>query len=180
VDLQLAQGIRPEDLYNIYSGLQRLYEYVVIDTGSALTENTVTLMDAADRILVVTTPDLASLHDTSRFVQIGRSLSYPAEKMLILLNRVGVQGGIKLRDIENALHHQIYAQIPDDGQNALRSINRGIPLVMRYPRSPASRAIRSLAKKLADINLTEGAAGAAASAASKAQKDALMASSQLG
>jgi len=180
VDIQLAQGIRPEDLYNIYTGLQRMYDYVIIDAGNSLTENTVTLMDAADRILVVTAPDLASLHDTSRYVQIGRSLSYPAEKILILLNRIGIPGGIKLRDIESALHHPIYAQIPEDGQNALRSINRGIPLVVRYPRSKTSRAIHELAKKLIEINMAEGATAPQPSASGKTQKDALMASSQLG
>lgn len=179
-DIQLAQGIRPEDLYNIYTGLQRLYDYVIIDAGNMLTENTVTLMDAADRILVVTIPDLASLHDTSRFVQVSRSLSYPAEKVLILLNRIGIPGGIKLGDIENAIHHQIYAQIPDDSQNALRSINRGIPLVVRYPRSKASQAFQQLSKKIAEINLTESLATPATSTSSKSQKDALMASSQLG
>jgi pilus assembly protein CpaE len=147
-DVQVAQGFRPEDLYNILTGLRRAFEFVVIDAGSALNENTVTMLDAADRILLVTTPDLAALHDASRFIQVSRSLSYPAEKILVVLNRANQIGGVRVRDIEAALKRELFAQVPDDSANALRSINRGIPLAIKYPRSPASQALRKLAKAL--------------------------------
>jgi pilus assembly protein CpaE len=154
-EVQTAQGIRPEDLYNVLASLQRLYDFIVIDAGSYLNDNTVTLLDTADRILLVTTPDLPSLHDTSKFILLGRTLAYPAGKMLITLNRSGLVGGIKNQDIESALHHELFAVVPEDGQQALRSLNRGIPLVIKYPRSPASRAIQKLAKLLLQIGTQE-------------------------
>jgi len=154
-DLQVAQGIRPDDLYNVLRCVSKMYDFIVIDAGSYLNENTVTLMDAADRILLVTTPDLGSLHDTSRFLHLSRSLAYPAGKLLTILNRAGMPGGVKTRDIATALHHDLYAQIPDDNSNVIRSLNRGIPLVFKYPRSPASRAIKHLALNLADIGSEE-------------------------
>ena len=147
-DVQVAQGMRAEDLYNIMNGITRAYSFVVIDAGSALTENTVTMMDASDRILLVTTPDLIALHDASRFIQISRTLSYPPEKLMIVLNRANLDGGVKTKDIETALRHEVFAQIPDDGANVVRSLNRGIPLVIQYPRSQATRAIQQLAGTL--------------------------------
>ncbi len=168
-DVQVAQGMRAEDIYNIISGIKKAYGYVVIDAGSALTENTVTMMDAADRIMLVTTPDLVALHDASRFIQISRSLSYPPEKTMIVLNRANLNGGVKPRDIETALRHEVYAQIPDDGANVLRSLNRGIPLVMQYPRSPATQAIQRLAGSV--VEMGDGETGAApASKSSKKKK----------
>jgi pilus assembly protein CpaE len=158
-DLQAAQGIRPQDLFNVVVALQRFYDYIVIDTGSLLSENTVTLLDSADRILLTTTPELAALRDASRFLQISRSLAYPANKILILLNRSGLLGGVRTKDIEGALKHEIYARIPDDSADALRSINRGIPLLLKYPRSPASKAFQSLARHL--VKLHEGGANKA-------------------
>jgi pilus assembly protein CpaE len=147
-DIQAAQGIRPQELFSIVAGLKRYYDYLVIDAGSNLTENTVTLMDAADRILLVTSPDLAALHDVSRFVRISQSLAYPPEKTLLILNRAERPGGVKARDIATVLRREIYAQIPDDPLDALRSLNRGIPLVLNYPRSPASKAYQGLARQL--------------------------------
>lgn len=147
-DVQVAQGLRAEDIYNIMNGIKKPYGYVVIDAGSAITENTVTIMDSADRILLVTTPDLVALHDASRFIQISHTLSYPPDKVLVVLNRANINGGVKIKDIESALRHEIFAQIPDDGANVLRSINRGIPLVMQYPRSPGTKAIQSLSSSV--------------------------------
>jgi pilus assembly protein CpaE len=150
-DVQVAQGMRAEDVYNIMNGIKKAYGYVIVDAGSALSENTVTMMDAADRVLLITTPDLVALHDASRFIQIARTLSYPADKTVIVLNRANLNGGVKPKDIETALRHEVFAQVPDDGANVLRSINRGIPLVMQYPRSPATKAIQKLAFTVAQM-----------------------------
>jgi pilus assembly protein CpaE len=179
-DVQVAQGIRPDDVYSLFVNLQRMYEYIVIDSGSSLNENTVTLMDSTDRVLLVTAPELAALHDTSRFVQISRSLGYSPEKLLIVLNRAGIQGGVKTKDIESALHHDVFANVPDDGPNALRSLNRGIPLVLRYPRSPASKAIKQLAKSLTEQSTVEAGSVVVDTVARDAQREALLASSRLG
>lgn len=179
-NFQVSQGIRADDLYSTFIGLQRYFDYIVVDGGSVLTENIVTLMDASDRILLLTTPDLASLHDVSLFVQISRTLAYPSEKILIGLNREGMEGGVKSSDIETALRHQVYFKLPDDGANVIRSINRGIPLLLRYPRSPVAKAIRSLAQNLINMKLAELPGMAATAAMEKGKREALMASSQFG
>jgi pilus assembly protein CpaE len=177
-NVQIAQGIRPDDLYNILVGVQRLYPLIIVDAGNALNENTVTFLDAADRVLVVANPDLASLHDVSRFIQVSRTLAYPAEKILVAVNRTGIPGGVRVTDIETALHHPIFGQIPDDSPKPLLSINRGIPLSIRYPRSPASQAIRLLAKSLVEIKSV--AQVAETTEVDKDQREALLRSSQLG
>jgi pilus assembly protein CpaE len=179
-DLQVGQGIRPDDIYSLFVNLQRFFDYIVVDVGSYLTENTVTLMDTVDKILLVTTPDLAALHDTSRFIQLSRSLGYSPEKLMILLNRAGMPGGVRTKDIESALHHQVFANIPDDQANAVRSLNRGIPMIIRYPRSPATKAITQLSKKLPQAMFVEAGIGKAAALTTKSQQEALLASSQLG
>lgn len=177
---QIAQGIRAEDIYNIFVGVSRYYDYIVVDAGGPLNDISVTLMDAADRILLLTTPDLASLHDTSRFLQLSRSLAYPAEKILMVLNKAGAEGGVKLKDIETVLHNQVYHQVPNDPANVLRSINRGIPLLVFYPRSNASKSIQELAKNLAAIKLKEIGRESVPLAGDKASRDMLLASSRFG
>lgn len=149
-DVQTAQGVRPDDLFGVLNGVKRLYDFIVIDAGSHLSENTVTLMDAADRVLVVTTPELAALHDASRFVPVSRSLGYPPGKVRIILNRVGMDGAVRRRDIEQALHHELFTYIPEGGASVVRSLNRGIPLLIKHPRSKASHAVQRLAKALAN------------------------------
>lgn len=177
-NIQISQGVRADDLYNVYVALSKMYDYIVIDNGSTLSESSVTLMDAVDRIVLVTNPDLAALHDTSRFMQLSRSLGYPPEKILTVLNRSGVDGGVRQADIESVLHYQLYAQIAEDADSALRSLNRGIPMMVRYPRSPASRSIREMTKNLLDITLSDSSREAAM--AERTGRESLLASSQLG
>ena len=177
---QIAQGIRAEDIYNIFIGVSRYYDYVVVDAGGPLNDISVTLMDATDRILLVTTPDLATLHDTSRFIQLSRSLSYPSEKILMILNKAGIEGGVKLKDIEAVLHDQVYHQIANDPANVLRSINRGIPFLVYYPRSSASKSVQQLAQSLAAIKIREVGHEGIPVSSENAGRDILMASSHLG
>ncbi|MFC2055158.1 CpaE family protein [Chloroflexota bacterium] len=151
INFQVAQGIHPQDMFAIMTGLQKYFDYIVIDTSSNLDENTVTLLDAADRILLVTSPELAALHDVSRFMRISQSLAYPPEKVLLLLNQADRPGGVKLREIETATDKGIFAQIPDDPVNALRCLNRGIPLILKNPRSPVSRSYKKLAKQMTTL-----------------------------
>lgn len=177
---QVAQGIRADDIYNIFVGVSRYYDYVVVDGGGPLSDISVTLMDATDRIGLVTTPDLASLHDTSRFLQLSRSLAYSPEKILMVLNKAGVEGGVKLKDIETVLHNQIYHQVAFDSANVLRSINRGIPFLVYYPRSSASKSIQQLARNLAMIKIKDLTHDSIPAAPDKASRDLLLASSHLG
>lgn len=151
-DFQVAQGIKPKDMFAILTGLQNYFDFIVIDTGSNLDENTVTLLDASDRILLIASPELAALHDVSRFTRISHSLAYPQEKVLLVLNRANRPGGVKPKEIEAVIHRRVYAKIPDDPKNALRSLNRGTPLIVDYPRSPASRGIKKLAKLISSAN----------------------------
>jgi len=156
--LEVAQGVRAEPLFSVVDGLRGFYDYIVVDAGNTLDENTVTLLDLADRVLLVTTPDLAALQDVSRFVQVSRTLNFPAGKVLTVLNRAGMPGGLNVKDIEGALHHELFAQVPDGGQAPMRSLNRGLPLLFKYPRNPASRGIQRLAKSLLSQGQTQPAA----------------------
>jgi MinD-like ATPase involved in chromosome partitioning or flagellar assembly len=68
-------------------------------------------------------------------------------------------GGIKIKDIEAVLHRQNIMQIPNESAANLRSLNRGIPLMIKNPRNSTSRSIRELAKSLLAASEGQKAAG---------------------
>jgi pilus assembly protein CpaE len=149
--IALAQSIRPEDLYDVVLALQDMYPHIIIDVGSAITDNAVTLMDTAYKIVLVITPDLASLRDAQRFLQVSYTLNYPPDKILIVLNQTGTKGGVKTGEIKQALQGEIFASIPYDNPDVIRSLNRGVPLLTSNPNGAASKSIRNLAKGLYKI-----------------------------
>jgi pilus assembly protein CpaE len=143
-----AQGINPEDLFSVLQDLQDVFPNIVIDAGNHLDENTVTYLDASDKILLVLNPDLASMRDAKQFMEISSSLSYPKEKMEIVLNLMGKKEELKREEIENVLKVKITGKIPMDEDIALSCLNEGVPIVIKKSRHPISKAISDLVDHL--------------------------------
>jgi len=148
-----AQGIRPEDLYEVIQGLQQVFSYIVVDGGNGLNENTVTYMDASGKILLVINPDLASMRDARLFLQIAGTLSYPKDKILLILNITGRKADVKREEIEKIFKMEIFGKIPADEDLAINCLNEGVPIIIKKPRHPISNAFNDIAKEL--IKITE-------------------------
>lgn len=146
-----AQGIRPEDLFKVMGSLQQFFPNIIIDGGNYLNENTVTYMDSSDKILLVLNSDLASLRDVKQFMEISATLSYPQDKILLILNLTGRKADVKKEAIENILKMKIFGMIPTDENLALSSLNEGVPIVLKNPRHPISKAFSDIAKDLVKI-----------------------------
>lgn len=146
-----AQGIKPENLFKVVQSLQEVFPNIIIDGGNYLDENTVTYMDSSDKILLVLNPDLASMRDARQFLEIASTLSYPKEKVLFLLNLVGRKADVKSEEIESILKMKIFGKIPADENLALSCLNEGVPIMMKKPRHPISRAYSDITKDLLKI-----------------------------
>jgi len=146
-----AQGIKPEDLYKVIQSLQMVFPNIIVDGGNNLNENTVTYMDSSDKILLVLNPDIASMRDVRKFMEISATLSYPKDKMLLILNLTGKKADVKREEIENILKMKIFGKIPADGNLALSSLNEGVPILLKKPHHPISKAFNDITKELVKI-----------------------------
>ncbi len=146
-----AQGIRPENLFTVLQALQGTFGHIVIDGGNHLDENAVTYMDASDKILLVLTPDLASMRDARLFLELAVTLGYPKDKILLILNQAGRKADVKESEIEDILKVDIFGTIPADENMALSSLNEGVPVILKKSRHPISRAIKKITKDLVKV-----------------------------
>jgi pilus assembly protein CpaE len=146
-----AQGIRPENLFKVIQSLQQVYPNIIIDGGNNLNENTVTYMDSSDKILLVLNPNLASLRDVRQFMEISATLSYPKDKMLLILNLTGRKADVGRDEIEKILKMKIFGRIPADENLALSSLNEGVPILLKSPGHPISKAFNDISKEMVKI-----------------------------
>ncbi len=149
--IAMAQGIRPDDLYNVVLGLQSVYPNIVVDGGNYLSEAAVTYMDAASRILLVLTPEMSALRAARQFLDISRSLSYPREKILLVVNKVGRKSDVSVADIEKVLRTKVFVSIPVDEEVAQNSINEGVPVILKKPGHNISKTFKKFAKDLLEL-----------------------------
>jgi pilus assembly protein CpaE len=140
-----AQGIRPEDLFKVITELQAAFSVIIIDGGNYLHENAVTYMDSSERVILVCNPNLASIRDVRQFMDVTRSLSYPPEKIMVVLNNTGHKHDIRREEIEKILKTKIACEIPSDENFAINSVNEGVPMILKNPRHPISKALQNLA-----------------------------------
>ena len=146
-----AQGIRPENLFKVIQSLQQVFPNIIIDGGNNLNENTVTYMDSSDKILLVLNPDLASMRDVRQFMEISKNLSYPKDKTLLILNQTGRKADVRREEIENILKMKTFGKIPADENLVLSSLNEGVPILLKSPRHPISKAFFDITADLVKI-----------------------------
>ncbi|HSN50514.1 MAG TPA: hypothetical protein VLR52_04720, partial [Bacteroidales bacterium] len=79
------------------------------------------------------------------------TLSYPKDKTLLLLNLTGRKADVKKEAIEDILKVKLFGKIPSDENLALSSLNEGVPIVLKSPRHPISKAFSDIAKDLVKI-----------------------------
>jgi len=152
-----AQGIKPDNLFKVILSLQQAFSNIIIDGGNNLNENTVTYMDSSDKILLVLNPDLASMRDIRQFMEVAATLSYPKDKTLLILNQTGRKADVKREEIENILKMKIFGKIPSDENVALSSLNEGVPILLKNPRHPISKAFSDITTELVKIIQTSRA-----------------------
>lgn len=103
----------------------RSYQYVVIDCGSRVDEAAVTAATVADRVILVATPDVLSIKNTFRRLQLLDKLGVDKSRVALVLNRVEKKAPLlTVQDIEQNLGRKISAQISED-RVAQRAVNEG-------------------------------------------------------
>ena len=118
-----AEGV--EESLRCYS---ELYEYVVVDAGSTLTESTVAALAMSDYVMLVANPDLPCLRNLQRLTDAIRLDGVGPERIRIVLNRTGDSGVLTVGQIEDALSRTIDFRVPSDYRTVAAAVNAGVPI----------------------------------------------------
>jgi pilus assembly protein CpaE len=122
---------------------------VVIDTGSYLTDHNLALIDVVDRVLLIVTPDLASVKNARIFCDMAPHLGLPLQRVVLVLNRANMVGGIPASQIEKVLGLSRVYSIPDDPKLRYSSV-KGVTIFQLDANAPGAQAITALAQGLWD------------------------------
>lgn len=127
------------------------FDFVVVDTGSAFTEATLTVLEVADLIIAITTLEVTTIHRVSQFFQLAEPVGISLAKVRLVCNRVEQYYGIRPNQVESQLRRRFFAQIPEDEKLVVASINRGVPFIVAQKTAPISRAIQTLASRINEV-----------------------------
>ena len=148
-----ADSITAQHLTAILKTMTTMFDYVIVDTAPVFNETMLSVLDAADCILVVSSLDLPAIKNVKLCLEIMDSLNYSAEKIKVVLNRANSEGGIQTSEVEESLRHDFIATLPSDGKTVLGAVNRGIPFVLSHPDTVVAQSIFNLAMVVANVEL---------------------------
>jgi len=140
---------------HLLAALRRRYGAIVVDAPFAPVPLYRDLLDLVDQRVLVLEPTLAAVRDTLRLLALPHGTKV-RQRAVVVLNRVGISGGLNRRQIEDALKMKVDVTIQDLPRQLGQAATMGEPAVMS---SPAFRtAIVELAKQIGFISMPDAMA----------------------
>lgn len=146
VDPRSALALPENLIADLLPALAETYDHVVVDTSAHQTAQVLAALQAADRILLVATPDFLNAKALRLQNDLLNLVATTAERALIINRDPGrkvAASSVGVVDLTSVIGIPVAATLPDT-LRVPRSILRGVPLVLEDPDHPFSEKLRDL------------------------------------
>jgi pilus assembly protein CpaE len=126
----------------VIEALRTVHDFVLVDVPPSYRELALSVYEAAERVLVVTTPEITALRRSRELFGVLEKLGVAGDRVAVVLNHLTEKGGIDRDKVETFLHRPVNVVIPFGGRAFTEAVNGGRPVVM----TQKGRAIDSLAE----------------------------------
>ena len=127
---------------------RQLFDFVVVDSGRHIDENTVAAWERSDEVLYVLDQSLAAAHSVPRFTELFQRLEIRGAETRVVLNKFDPQSEIDEEQIVRTSGVSIYAKIPRDDRVLIKVEMQAQDLWRIAPRSSLANAVENLARRL--------------------------------
>lgn len=141
---QSAQALR-----QFLEATRRVYGTVVADLPRQIDPLTTTVLEQADRVVIVMQQSLAHIRDTKRILRIlGSGIAVPSDNITVVVNRYAESNNLSEREITDAIGPTNLFQLPNDFKTVSEALNVGVPLQELNKNAPITRALADLLAEL--------------------------------
>jgi pilus assembly protein CpaE len=131
--------------------LAQTHDFVILDTPGTFNEIVAAAIEVGTMILLVTTLDMASIKDTVLALEmLHERFGNDEERIKVVLNRAGMDTGVREKDVEQTLDSPLWWRIPQDNE-VVKAAQLGRPIVMSRPNSKVSVEITEMGRALAGV-----------------------------
>ncbi|HKG55975.1 MAG TPA: response regulator [Candidatus Limnocylindrales bacterium] len=152
--VEMAEMVTSRDLEKILSLLRRVYQAIVIDMSSVISDINLAFLDTSDTIVEIVTYDSTTIHNTIAVADTFRMIGYPASKVRYLINRADSPGGINPQDLARALGRVPEHSVVSDGKLVVQCNNEGVPFVLANPTAAISTDVMRVASDILAVART--------------------------
>ncbi|MBO5260945.1 MAG: septum site-determining protein MinD [Coprococcus sp.] len=143
-------AVTPEQIIKLVDDIREEFDYIIIDCPAGIEQGFKNAIAAADRAIIVTTPEVSAIRDADRII--GLLDAYGIEKQHLIINRIRydmVKKGnmMSADDVVDILAVDLLGVIADD-ENIVISTNKGEPVINTNTLS--GQSYMSICKKIID------------------------------
>jgi len=143
-----GEKVNPDQATSLLRYLRQLYAYIIVDTSSYLNDVTLSVLDVAEAVILVTAQDIPSIKNDRLFLDLLLTLNIPVERVMLVMNKYDKRIAILPEKIGENLKQTVVAVIPLDEKTVIPSVNRGVPFMLDNKTSPAARGVYTLVEAL--------------------------------
>jgi len=150
--IEIGSEAPMDDVERTLLFLRGLYDYVLFDCQRSFAGANLAIIDHADELYLIATPDVPAVRDLSRCVDRLIQCNISPGKLKVAVNRHSSQGAVTLPQIEKAIRQPISITIPNGSCELIRAMNTGTPM------EPASKTEFAVQMRKWVASLVPGAA----------------------
>jgi len=135
-----ADRITPGEVTKVLEVLRTRYDYLVVDTPTALAETVLAAFDLSEHLFVMATLDLPSVRNLGLFLQTLQKLRISSDNVSLIMNKVEKDVGIDVEQITKLFPQGFRSTLPY-AKEVSRSVNLGKPILAAQPEADIARRI---------------------------------------
>jgi Flp pilus assembly CpaE family ATPase len=156
-----AELVTPALLLRAMKVLAPQFRYIVFDLGVALDDCVLATLEMADHLVLIATPELASMHDTRQMIDLAtRVLDIPAGRVHTVLNHRSPDSLLGRQVVEEVLGQPLAAEFRYLGAGPEMAGLEGKLQVQSDPGGHFSRSVRSILDRMGDAVAARAASSA--------------------
>jgi septum site-determining protein MinD len=146
LSIKELKRVRPEKISDFKKDFKKLSDYIIVDSAAGLGEETLSTMELADEIIIVTNAEMPAITDALKTIKLAEQMK--KEVLGVIVTRVR-KDNIEMspETVKDMLETSILGMIPED-MNVKRSLNKKDAVIHTHPKSNASRAYKEIAARI--------------------------------
>ena len=144
---ELSDSVSPAAVGALIFRLTRLADLVIVDQGGRLDNGGIDLLESADHMILVGTPDNPGVVGLRGWLRICDQLQIPRERISVVLNCVLPYHQVDSERAKRVLEQPVLT-LPHGGIDGVRSLSGGEPLAWKHPSNRWVKAMRNLAVQI--------------------------------
>ena len=153
ISVKDAKKVEPHKLANAVMDLDGHSDFIILDGSPGITKESMAVIKAANEVLIVTNPELASVTDALKTIKLCKE--FKKDIFGVVVTKTNVKNAdMSMKAIEEMLEIPVVGVVPEDRAVKFAIANREA-VVHNYPRSAAAVQYKKLAAEILNLKYSE-------------------------